>query len=398
MTRSKLHFFDKRKKRATGVSIAICSIIAIPVIYFCFTRQEDEYYIDNDVAIKNTTDACYRKSEPKTFPHLFSIVLGVFSILAGLMVSRSTLIIEELYHLEQRYGGSWKKMIKACFSGLAKTSFMIFVGASFISFTVLLLLKDKRSIQPKVYAMYFFTGLTVGPLIKQLLHLDTQSEVSISTILDEKETRPAHTLAWSYYFTHIVPSLRDFDRAKNDNSTAFRQLTTNKLLFLVSLGECGDYGQDFDTLIRGDRYITKITNNYLTKNYNIPVYSLKDERDINSRYALKHIREPLAVLSSMDVQNVKSVKDDTIENHIKLLYQTLQDILESQQLEETCILIPIDMPFERGYLSDRKGIPILNSITKEVQPSFPRGDARQYPAWQFISAISGWVWRGLGLG
>ncbi|CAB4040327.1 stimulator of interferon genes -like, partial [Paramuricea clavata] len=174
-----------RKNRARRVSIAICAITAVLVMIFCFATGTVVEYSPYTIE-KNSTDVCYRKKEKLTFPGFFTAALGLLSIVLGTLVDRLSLIAEERHHLRERYGGSRVKMIKACFSGISWGPVISLISLTAVMVVIIIFLTGMPWFELR-YLVYIFSGVGVGPLIMQLLNLNTQSEVHISEILEEKE-------------------------------------------------------------------------------------------------------------------------------------------------------------------------------------------------------------------
>ena len=326
----------KRGKRAIYTSLAICAITALLVLTFCIiNREEDVYYLDKGE--RNTTHDFYTKKEKLTFPGLFTAALGLFSIVLGTLVDRLSLLVEECRHRRERYDGSWKKMIKACFSGIVWGSVLALLGCTLIIVILLIFFTDRPWFELN-YLVYILSGIGVGPLVMQLLNLNTESKVYISTVLEGKEMCVANGLAWSYYFNYLEQALPYFEKIVN--RPEHTNLSCKKLLLLVP-HDC-----NMEELNKVDSQIEKL---YKIGNdqdpFRFPVYRLTVNEQDNKQFAIQYVEAPLKALGDMSLlAGFNAVKPETCDEEVKLLYRTLSEILahrKAQRVQKTCMLVPI---------------------------------------------------------
>ena len=329
---------EKRKKRARCMSVILCTITAILVITFCVVKRTVvEYY--PKIGKRNSTSVCYIKKERLGFSGLFTTALGLFGVVLGTLVDRLSLVNEERYHLNQRYGGNWKKMIKVCFSGILWGPVIALLGSTAVIVVILIFTTNKPWFELG-YLVYIFSGIGVGPLIMHLLYLNTQSEVHISTILEEKGIYIANGLAWCYYFNYLRHALPKFKTTSGKFFYLHQdiKLTSNKLLLLIP-HDC----YQVDDLGKLDTKIKKITDEYIHP-YRFPIYRLTDRENQTYYYAIQYINEPLKTLREMSLlEEIEAVKRKTCEEEIKMLCKTLFEIIQDppdQELKETCMLLP----------------------------------------------------------
>ena len=326
----------KRGKSARYMSRVICAIAAVLVLTFCImNREEDIYYPDKGQ--KNTTNNYYRKEEKTTFPGLFKTALGLFSVVVGTLVDRLSLLFEERHHRRERYDGNWKKMIKACFSGIVWGPVFALLGCTLIIVIVLISLTD-RPVFELSYLVYIFSGIGVGPLIMHLLNLNTASEVYISTILEEKGVYVANGLAWSYYFNYLEQALPIFEETVN--KTEHGNLSLNKLLLLVP-HDC-----NMEDLSKLDNKIEKLYNLGNGEDpFNFPVYRLTINERETKQFAIQYVEAPLKALRDMSLlDGFNAVKIETCDEEVRLLCRTLSEILahrKAQKIQRMCMLVPV---------------------------------------------------------
>ncbi len=201
---------EKQKKRATWASIGICLLVSTGIIVYGLKCEYKikEYEPVNDLstlkAISNGSTQCYTMEKKETYPVLFNLCLGLVGIILGTFVDRLALLSEEIFHFNKRYKRKFWKMVKACFGGIWWRAVLTPLGILILIIVVTLSLK-KATFGFK-HATYILSGIGVGPLVMHLLNFNSQSEVHISTILEEKETY----VAWSYYFNYLDHALPKF--------------------------------------------------------------------------------------------------------------------------------------------------------------------------------------------
>ncbi|CAB4016622.1 stimulator of interferon genes [Paramuricea clavata] len=182
----------------------------------------------------------------------------------------------------------------------------------------------------------------------QLLHLNTQSQVRNSAILEEKEMSPGYILAWSYYYNYLTPALQKFketiSRPFPDQFKSVK-LSLNKLLLLIPL-DC----YTTDNLEEADGNIEKIFDaGNEQAHFRFSVYRFKELHE-PKYFAIQYVKQPLKTLREISkLENVKGVKKQNREEEVKLLYNTLIDILKEppdQDITGMCEVIPMPISFE----------------------------------------------------
>ena len=282
-----------------------------------------------------------RVYEKTGFPTLMATILGLLGVVAGTLVGHLVLIADEYRRLDDHYGGKRGKMIKACFSGIKWTPLVFILLVTTIGAIFLPALKDKPYFELS-NLVYIFGGLGVGPLVMHLLQDSTQSEINISTILQVKETKPAHAFAWSYYLNNIRHASLEFDRAFHPFcSHKLWKLSSNKLLLLVSLGCCiNDNLENVDDKIKKLFDIGRKTNSCC-----FSVYRLKVNQHETKYFAIQNVKEPLQTLRRMEtLADAKAVTRENIKEELNTFYQKLLKILTAppdESSKEAFILVPI---------------------------------------------------------
>ena len=354
----------KRKKRARRMSVIMCAITAILVITFCLVNRTVVEYHPN-TRQKNTTTVYYIKKDKLGFPGLFTAALGLFGVVLGTLVDRLSLVNEECHHLKRRYGGSWRKMTKACFSGIKWGPVIVLLGSTAVIVVILIFATDKPWFELN-YLVIIFSGIGLGPLIVHLLNLNTQSEVHIYTFLEENEMHIANGLAWSYYLNYLKQALPKFQETTSYQFPAPHQnikLTSTKLLLLLPV-DC-DIVRDVNELDTSIRKLFDTGNDQ--DPFRFPVYCLTDSQNKERYYVIQNIKEPLNTLREI-IQNkkIKAVKESKYEEEINLLCRTLSGILRNPpnpEFRETCQLIL----YERKTAGKLRNGGLVSWIMKETQ-------------------------------
>ena len=358
----------ERKNGAKHVSLAICVVAAILTLIFCFTsRTVIEYY--PDTTRQNTTDICYIKREKLAFPDLFAVALGLNSIVLGTLVDRLALVAEERHHLAERYDGSRVKMIKACFSGIFWGPVICLISLATVILVLIILLTNQPWFELR-YLVIFLNGISVGPLIIRLLNLNTQSEVQISMITEEKGINVGNSFAWYYYYNQLRSTLQKFHEAVRSEPNKM-ELSLDKLLLLMPLN-CDM--NDTDNLIALDEKMEKVNNDFVQKAHQFSVYRCAIDDHEYRYFAIHWIKDPMLALRQMRESSlVNSVTLETYKDDVKLLYRTLSQILKNPPTSDydstrRGLLVPITV--KNGDEESLRNGGLVRCIMNTVEPLY----------------------------
>ena len=326
----------KRGNRAQWASFFV--FLGASALVFTFTWYSRHEVIYVPVKTANETASKYFKKQVTTKYHGFFVcALTVFSVLIGAVVDRVTLVAEEIFHVKSRYDGKCCKMLKACFSGMAwKVILFGIIFASILIFIYFVILKIDFKLD---YLVLVFSGIGFGPLVQRLLKLDTQSEVHISTILEEKGKLVANVLAWSYYLNDLKIVLPMIQHAI-DNSCWKYLLSSEKLVILLPL----DGKTDPKNLSKVDQRLLNEDSITCEKNPELSFYVLSVKSNGTKKYFLFTFAKALQTIFSMsELEKVFALPRDKREEEVQICCQSLAKIVNDPvdvQLKDKCVVIP----------------------------------------------------------
>ncbi|XP_028409128.1 stimulator of interferon genes protein-like [Dendronephthya gigantea] len=330
----------KRGKRAKAASIIISASAAIATVSFLIVAEE---------------------GKEKFYLWLFPSLLGLFSVFAGALVSRMCLLFEECRHISSRHNGSKMKMFKFCFKGIdygaigACMGLIIMVLAGFMIGGLVEL--DYK------HGAILCSGVGIGPLILQVLKLDTLSAVHIETILEDQQTYVANVLAWHYYYNYLKETLPEIPDLIKEAGLQ-NHLSTMKLIILIPL--------DCDTAVE----ISTVDPNHFTKkgslrlkkqpNIKLHVYEVKSSSGKEYTLVMQLAKIPLDTLDYMSKHaDILSVHKKSRQREIKLFYQTLNDILADceKDCRHRCLLVTYHTKKGRDGTLANEIVRLVNSET-----------------------------------
>ncbi|XP_046848983.1 stimulator of interferon genes protein-like [Xenia sp. Carnegie-2017] len=263
----------------------------------------------------NTTGKYFTRKEILTFPIIFSTALSLFGFLLRTLVDRLSLVAEEYKHKKQRYGGSWTKMIEACFGGVFSGLVFPLIILGVISIILTIAVRFDKSWVEIQYLVCIFSGIGIGYLVMQLFNLNTQSEIHISTILEENQSFVSNGLAWHYYINHLK-----FTASLQKAASSLKNLNSDKLLLLIPV-DCYTHHE-----------LKKIDNKIYPfgqkrRKFSFGIYNLKAGNK-KRKFAIQYVKAPLNTLREMRWKENEAVRKETLKEQVKLFYRKLYEILK----------------------------------------------------------------------
>ena len=328
-----LHDIPRRRKRAEIASFYLVPVTSALILYFAWYSRDEIKYVP--VKIANET---YYKSHAETKYHGFFVcALTVLAVLVGAVVDRLTLIAEEIFHVKTRYDGNFPKMLTACFSGLRGGT--IFFGIIFAAIIIVLYFA-KIKIEFKLdYLVLVFSGIGFGSFVQRLLKLDTQAEVHISTILEQRGRTVANVLAWAYYLNELNKLLPNMQHAIEKSSWGGR-ISSRKLILLLPLG-CQTKPHNLSNVDKRLSVEGRIT---CQNNPEFSLYVLGVNSGATKKFFLFTFPSPLqAIFSMSELEKVITLRQDKREEEVVFFCKLLEKIINDPvdlECKDECVLIP----------------------------------------------------------
>ena len=296
------------------------------------SRHEVKY-----VPIKIANETCYKRHVETTYHGLFVCALTVFSVVIGTLVDRLTLVAEEILHVKSRYDGSRSKMLKACFSGLR--GWVILLAIIFAGGIVVLYVEKIKTEFKLDYLVLLFSGIGFGPLVQRFLNLDTQSEVHISTVLEEKGTTVANILAWSYYVRDLKIVLPKIQHAI-ERSRWKGRVSSSKLVILLPL----DCLSDPDNLPCVDKRLSNEGKINCEERPELSVRVLGVQSGGTKKYFFFTFASALQTIFSLsELEKFSALSHHKREEEVASFCQNLQEIVSNPvdlDCRNKCVVIP----------------------------------------------------------
>ena len=354
----------KRGNRARWASGVVFFGTSALVIALTVYKKDEAIFVPVE-DIRNQTASKYFEQQVTTKCRgFFFCALTFFSVLIAAIVDRLTLVVEERRHVISRYDvylvisryGNYRKMLKACFSGLSKMGIslgIIFAGIVFVVYILLVKIQFKLD-----YLVLVFSGIGFGPLVQRLLKLDKPSEVHISTILEEKGKLVSNVLAWSYYFNNLKIVLPKIKHAI-DNSRWKNRLSSRKLVILLPL----DGQTDPENLPNVDQRLSIEDSITCQQNPKLSVHVLSvkcdETMDEITKYFLINFASPVETLFFMsEYEKVIALPLNERKQEVKFCGQFLEKIVSDpvhRECKGKCVVIPYEQMDDtsNGWLRDK---------------------------------------------
>ena len=330
----------KRKGRARKASLVVFVLTISIVIILCILNKTVVEYQIVEATTYNQTSICYRRKEKVMFPSFFTTFLIFLGVILGTLVERLSLIAEEHHHVNTRYGGSSKMMFKACFRDISWGPVLILQGL-----TVTVFLSYHLSTGIPVDFMTSFVcilgGIGVGPFIIRILHVNTQSEVHLSSFIEESGTNKIDGLVWYYYFDYLDDALAIFTELISGNSGLSVELSENKLILLLS-HDC-HVEDNLEKIDRNFKKVDEMKHDHYS--FTFPVYRLKVDKNEYRHYAIQFVKEPLQTLKNIKESGIiEDFEEKQFEDEVKLfsrkMFETIRAVF-SKTVQNNCVLVPI---------------------------------------------------------
>ncbi|XP_044136859.1 stimulator of interferon genes protein [Bufo gargarizans] len=268
---------------------------------------------------------------------------------------------EELAHVHSRYNGEYLKALQASVSARSTSLMILNVMCCYILYT-----------EDPLPGMIHVVLLFLCNLLCRCFGLQEPTQAVISEITEKKQLNVAHGLAWSYYVGYlklVLPVFKDkVEKFNEENNNLLRSPETMKLYILMPLS-CKIYN-DLKTEDENITFIKEIPPLLMDRAgikqrvFKNNVYRILDE-DHRPYYCIAEYATPLASLYEMsNITSAGFSKQDRTEQ-AKLLYRTLNDILESSpECQNTFRLVIYD---DCPRIEDHQEHPLSQIILKHIK-------------------------------
>ncbi|KAM9226356.1 stimulator of interferon genes protein [Leptosomus discolor] len=261
-------------------------------------------------------------------PTARSLTFHFVALQIGVLLKGTCYLAEEIFHLQSRHHGSFRRALSACFPLHWHGPMLLVCGSAYMA-----LVDGDR--QP----LGFHLGLaSLCQLLNLALGLHKPSAVEMSEMSERSKQNVAHGLAWSYYIGYlkiVLPwlkkSMEEFSRA-NPNVLPCRE--TWKLHILVPLS-CDVY-DDLEKADSNIQYLTDLTETTLTRAgtkkrvYKHSLYAIRDEDNKLWHCAVEYAT-PLQSLYAMSQDECAAFSREDRLEQAKLFYRTLEEILKGSK-------------------------------------------------------------------
>ena len=378
---------EKRGNRANSCSSILFASVTIIVATILIKSPDFVFKEDKDAVCtrKNSSESliCYKKEE-KHLAGFLAITFGILSAILGTLLQRLSLVAEECRdtHRQNRYGGSWTKMLKACFSGVRWQAVMCAVMAFVAIICVIFSTDEDFKHNGFKYFVVILSSIGFGPLVLQLLNLDTLSEVQISTIIENQENCGlGYNLAWFYYFSYLQNKLPLIKRSIQASGWRDRHISYKLFILIPHQCDTTKIIEDLDDRFRKEGVIN------CNELYSVGLYRMQFGNN-QSRYFAMEYASPLRILRDMSIyEPVSFVPYNKCDEELQMFHQTLADILKTPlklECKNTCELIVFDPSATENGTTELKDCLFSKLLSQKVSrggsqgvpPGVSRGDSR----------------------
>ena len=279
---------------------------------------------------------------------IFLSCMSVVAMFFGELLRRTCLLAEEVYHKQDRYEGSWKKVLHRVFlfqNPIVGDSVMYIFVAIIMVIAFHIYNENSLAISADGADRYLwlllFLNVIVVPTFGYLAGVKSLATVERSEMNEKQNKNLADGLAWSYYFGYLKLILPELEKQIDRSDQLLRENICRKLLILLPRNcYCYDSLSDSDSRIQPEAKLPTLTTNRAgiqKRQYHNTVYKItipKDDPSENMKqyegeyYCLVEYATPL--MSLYDMSNDKKAEfseEDRLEQ-VKLFFNKLTEILD----------------------------------------------------------------------
>ncbi|KAG9281254.1 stimulator of interferon genes protein [Astyanax mexicanus] len=297
--------------------------------------------------------------------------LAALSLSLGALLHSLCLLTEEwLFHSQQRYGGSFKRILQACFSRAN-------VGGVCVVF--LMLLMGGFSYSPQQWALVVLTS-SLYTLFKTIGVLGP-APVEISEVSESRKMDVAHGLAWSIYLGYLKLVLPELEGQVKKHCNETREvLNSARLHILLPLSAAAT--ARLEEVDRNVQYHKNLPDLQLDRAgvrgrvYKHSIYKITDQNQ-KDYYCVAEYATPLLTLYQISQDGIAGFSAWDRRQQVLLFYNTLTHILESSlecRNRYRLILLEDDQAAEPHYLSQE----LIKNLQQE-EHEIPMEQGREFP-------------------
>ncbi|XP_072529662.1 stimulator of interferon genes protein [Salminus brasiliensis] len=249
--------------------------------------------------------------------------LAALSLSLGALLHSLCLLTEELlFHSQQRYGGSFKRILHACFS---KAN----VVGVFVVFIVLLLGGFTYTPQQGTFVVLTSTFYTLF----KTLGLLGPAPVEISEVCETRKMNVAHGLAWSFYLGYLKLVLPELEEQVRKHFSETREMLSSvRLHILLPLSAAATARlEEVDHNVCYHKNLPELQLDRAgirKRVYKHSIYKITDQNK-EDYYCVVEYATPLLTLYQMSQDGFAGFSAWDRRQQVLLFYTTLSHILEN---------------------------------------------------------------------
>lgn len=278
---------------------------------------------------------------------MFFLCMSIVAMFLGELLRRVCLLVEEIYHRETRYEGSWKNVIcevlsvKNPYVGLGDTAIYLLLGV--IGYTAYHTYTENIDAISQDGGKYLwlilFLNVVIVPTFGYLAGIKSPAEVERSDMNEKYKKNLADGLAWGYYFGYLKLVLPHLQTQIDRSNQEFREnIYPLKLLILLpkdcycykSLSECDDRIKSLGNLppLSINRAgVQKRQYHHTVHKITIP----KGDQYEGEHYCLVEYATPLMSLYDMTKDSNAVFSHEECLEQVKIFVCKLTEILEGDK-------------------------------------------------------------------
>ncbi|XP_017564639.1 stimulator of interferon genes protein [Pygocentrus nattereri] len=293
--------------------------------------------------------------------------LIAFPLILGAVLHCLCLLTEEwVFHSQQRYGGSVKQMLRACFSsstlaGLCVVFLALVVGG--VTYT------------PKQWTQVVLTCALY--LLLKTLGVLGPAPVEISEVCESRKMNVAHGLAWSFYVGYLKLVLPELEKqVRKHYSETGEVLSSVRLHILLPLSAAATTRlEEVDRNVLFHQNLPELQLDRAgvrRRVYKHSIYKITDQNK-EDYYCVAEYATPVLTLYQMSQDSYAGFSASDRRQQVLLFYTTLRHILEtSLECRNRYRLILLDDEQAEPHYLSRELIKTLQQQEQEIPMDLTR--------------------------